>query len=240
LDRAAVSQEVEEVLARYPLLRAERDGSNIRILGTFTISDCGEEIDRFHIEMVLTEDYPKSLPKVWEVAGRIPRTADRHVYPRTGQACTMLPEQRWELWPSGSTLLMYVEGPMRNYFIGQAHVENGLPWPWGEWPHDFEGVLEYYKGLLKTQTFAQASSLLHAAGLPHLQGYNDCPCGSKKRTWHCHGDVLKNLRARMGPENAVQAHRDFVAAFQLELMYARQEQTVPARKARAEKQTAPT
>lgn len=210
MDRAEIRQEVEEVLARYPLLRAELNGHDIKIVGTFTISEGGQESDRFLVEIVLDADYPASLPMVWETGGRIPRTLDRHVYPHSGQACTLLPLQRWELWPSGASLLNYVDGPMRNYFISQALVENGDPWPFGEWGHGLEGVDQYYLGLLNIPAAAAIVPMLTAIADEDWKGHRDCPCGSRKRTRHCHGEHLRAIRMRMGTDHAKVAAKIYV------------------------------
>jgi hypothetical protein len=135
---------------------------------------------------------------------------ERHIFPDSGQACTLLLFQRWELWPVGAPLLKYVEGPMRNYFIGQALVENGDPWPFGEWGHGIEGVVQYFQELLSVAEAASIVPTLKAIATEDWKGHRDCPCGNGKRTRHCHGEVIRSLRERMGPEQATRAAVEFM------------------------------
>jgi len=208
MDRSGPNwREVDEVLAKYHLLHAEPHNGEIQVSGTFTISDGSDEIERYQIRILLRHDYPLSMPEVWEIGGRIPKTAERHVQPITGQACVMLPDQRWELWPVGRNLLHFVEGPIHSYFIGQALVERGEKWPAGEWAHDAFGVADYYAQLLKSPSLDATLNLLAAIGAPAIKGYIDCPCLSGKRLWHCHQGRVRDIRQRMGSAQALDARQ---------------------------------
>jgi hypothetical protein len=201
-------------LEKHRLLHAESQDGGIQISGTFATNDNNGEIDRYQVRIVLRHDYPSSMPDVWEIGGRIPRTADRHVYPSTGQSCVMIPDQRWELWPAGSTLMQFVDGPVRSYFIGQSLVEQGEKWPSGEWEHGIFGVADYYAELLRSPSLDATLKLLAAIGEPAIRGHIDCPCHSGKRMWHCHQERIRDVRKRMGSRQALDARQRLIAGYE--------------------------
>ena len=65
----------------------------------------------------------------------------------------LLPDERWRVWPPGTSLLTFLTGPVRSFFLAQSIVEEGEPWPFGQWAHGAKGVLQYYRELIKTLTY---------------------------------------------------------------------------------------
>lgn len=102
---ALFDKERAEVEAAYPNLHFHVVNDIVLVRGTFPIAFERKGLDGYLIEIELSRDYPKSIPIVRETGGRIPRTADRHMNPADGTACILLPDERWNVWPHGSTLL---------------------------------------------------------------------------------------------------------------------------------------
>jgi hypothetical protein len=208
------AREIGEVERKYAQLHSAIRGDETRIAGTLPIREGETELDRFAITIDLLANYPDSIPVVHEIGGRIPRVLDRHVIPSSGAACLLLPDQRWELWPKGSTLLSFVEGPVRSYFLGQALVERGNPWPFGEWAHGLRGKLDYYKSLVGTDDPRAICKFLECLQANKVKGHWDCPCMSGRRLRDCHFGLVKDLRARMPRGEAAQSLRQFVLILQ--------------------------
>jgi hypothetical protein len=209
-DPAGYARELAAVQQSYPQLHATIQGDDTHISGCFPIREDESEVDRFIISMDLRPTYPDSLPVVRELGGRIPHTLDRHVIPNLGVACVMVPDQRWELWPKGASLLAFLDGPLRNYFIGQALVERGEPWPFSEWAHGFQGRQEYYKGLLGTDDPRSICVYLDYLGKHKVKGHWNCPCLSGRRMRDCNFPLVKELRARMPRSEANRLLRDMI------------------------------
>lgn len=186
----------------HPELHFTVQNDQITIRGSISIKDGDSELDRFLIEIVLPNDYPASLPIVREVGGRIPKTLDRHVILSTGDACVLLPEERWRLWPRGSSLLAFIDGPLCNYFMGQSLVEHGEPWPFGEWAHGFQGVLDYYKATFGTDEAPKIRKYLDYLAAKKVKGHWDCPCESGKRLRECHMAFVTDLRTKISRADA--------------------------------------
>jgi hypothetical protein len=167
------------------------------VRGSIGIVHQGREIDRFRIEMRVPSEFPERWPKIWETAGRIPRTVARHVYPQDGSLCILLPHEAYFTLPSTLTLTEYLVGPVRTYFIGQCCVETGQEWPWGERSHGILGIDEFYQEILGTKDRRTIGKFLFLILENKFKGHWQCPCGSGKIMRRCHRDVIFSIRERI-------------------------------------------
>ncbi|MBZ4414680.1 hypothetical protein K8640_41340 [Myxococcus sp. XM-1-1-1] len=191
--------EIEAELApEYPTLHAVELDGHVRVRGSFPVRDGAQVLTWFQIDVALPPDFPRALPVVWETGGRIPRVAERHINsPGDGSACVVLPESFWLAQDEGEvSLLAFLRGPVHNYFLGQALVELGEPWPFGEWGHGVAGVREHYGQLLGTSAPARVMELLRYALSP-AKGHWPCPCGQPRRLRSCHGELVRTLKERV-------------------------------------------
>ena len=179
-----------------------RDGL-AEISGAFPVQGAaGEELDRYNVVIVLPETYPKDLPVVREVGGRIPWDPNFHVGPLTGEACIIFPDDRWRCFPEDSSLLDYLQKPLHNYFLSQTvHFETGK-WPFDEWAHGTNGILDYYRWLLNTDNNVTVCRFLYILGKLHLKKSWDCPCDSGKKIKKCCHAKLVDLRIKFPPSTA--------------------------------------
>ena len=182
-----------------------RDGSpSIKIAGVFPVMGThGEVIDRFHVRIEIPQGYPRELPIVRETGGRIPWIEDRHVN-SDGTACVMMPEERYRVWPHGSTLTDFLNGPLRNFFLGQLARERGEPWPFGEWSHGEAGFLEFVHSELGTTDRVHVMRYLAALSKSQPNFRLPCPCQSGKAIRDCCRSELIRLRRIIDPDRAKQ------------------------------------
>jgi hypothetical protein len=199
---ARFSKERSEVEAEYPELHFRIASEIVLVRGTFPVRFEGQVLDRYSVEVALGRDHPKSLPVVREVGGRIPWVADRHVN-TNGTACVLLPDERWKVWPDGSTILEFLNGPLRNFFLGQGLVEQGKPWPFGQWGHGVNGIREYYGELLRTNDVQVIRGYLECVAAKKIKGHWPCPCGSGKRLRDCHVETVRDLQQKIARRDAV-------------------------------------
>jgi len=130
---------------------------------------------------------------VRETGGRIPWIIDRHVLP-DGSACVCLPADYFLRHPGPFDLLAFLDGPVCGYFIGQALVEQGEPWPQGEWRHGNDGLNDWYREFLDGLSPRQLRAYLETLAVQELKGHLLCPCGSGRRLRSCHLPFLRLLR----------------------------------------------
>ena len=114
-----------------------------------------------------------------------------------GTACVLLPDERWRLWPVGSPLLKYLTGPLHSFFLAQTMVDEGLPWPFGQWAHGARGVFQFYRELLKTSDLRVMTTYLDYLAAKKVKGHWPCPCRNGKKLRDCHCDQVKDLREKI-------------------------------------------
>ena len=157
----------------------------------------GQVLDRYSIRIRFPDRYPDELPVVEEVGGRIPRTADRHVFTDSGACCVLLEETRWEVFRVGDSFRTFLEGPVQAYFLGQSLVERGEEWPFGEWSHGALGIAEYYAEILETTDLTTIRRFVNLLALSQAKGHHECFCGSGQRLRRCCRDVIAKWRSRI-------------------------------------------
>jgi hypothetical protein len=187
-----------EVSTKFPDLRIVLEQRAVHIRGSFPVMDDSEVLDRFQIDIALPSDFPDSTPVLREIGGRIPRHADRHVNQANGEACPIVPEE-WLMWPEHESILAFLGGPVRNFFLGQILVEAGFPWPFGERTHGVPGLFEAYGEMVGASDRKTILRYLDCLCKENLKGHWECPCGSGKRLRNCHWSDLQALREKISP-----------------------------------------
>jgi hypothetical protein len=204
-DPVLYDKEKSEVESHYPDLHFVIAGDFVRVSGTFAVLSDGQVLDRYTVEFQLARDHPKSPPIVREVGGRIPRHEDRHINPRDGTACVLLPDERWRVWPPGSSLLSFLTGPVHTFFLAQSLVDLGQPWPFEQLKHGAKGVFQYYSELLKTADFRVISTFLEYLAAKKIKGHWPCPCRNGKLLRHCHLNLVIDLREKICRRDAARS-----------------------------------
>jgi hypothetical protein len=190
---------LDGLVEQYPNLHLSRRSAEglIVLRGKFPITHAGREINRFFSEIEIPGNFPKAWPRVWETAGRIPHTLARHVNPADGTLCVVLPDEAFMRYAPTMTVLEYLNGPLRNFLIGQLCVDNGDPWPWGEHAHGFNGTVKYYADLLGVDDAITIGKILYVIWERRYKGHWRCPCGSGEIIRKCHGPTMRLIGERV-------------------------------------------
>jgi hypothetical protein len=189
--------------ADQPDLRLSIVDDAVQVRGSYAVHDGGVVLERYQVEIRFPRDYPKTVPVVEEIGGRIPRITDRHIS-GDGTACLLVPEE-W-LLARDQSFRALLDGPIRNFFLGQILVEAGKPWPFGERPHGYDGLIESYMELLAITDPARVIAYFDCLRRKALKGHFECPCGSEKRLRNCHRAELHALAKRIPPHIAQRAY----------------------------------
>lgn len=187
-----------ELAPGQPMLHVVTDGEGLKLRGSFVIEHEGRELDRFAVEIDLSPMRDGELPTVKEIGGRIPWTEDRHIN-SDGSACVCLPEDYFSNHPGPFDLPLYLDGPVRSFFLGQALVERGDPWPHGEWKHGAEGMAQWAQEFLAALSAERRRAYAKVLESRELKGHVTCPCGSGLRIRACHYRLIQRLRRVLTP-----------------------------------------
>jgi hypothetical protein len=205
----AINSLRQELSERYPDLTVSWDRNKLIVKGSFPIVYEGMVLTIYQIEIEWPSNNNK-VPILRETAGRIPWVTDRHMNPTNGEACLLVPEE-WLVRPSEEkTLLNFLDGPVRNFFIGQSLVDRGEPWPWGERPHGYSGLIEAYGEMLGIRDERAVCRCLDYLSRSDVKGHWDCYCGSGQKLRKCHIEALKSLRKEI-PQDVARSALDRLA-----------------------------
>jgi hypothetical protein len=183
--------------AGWPSLRlAVGDGQRV-IKGAFNVEHEGRFLAGFQIEILLDVKDVLGLPTVKEVGGRIPRVPERHINSADGSACLYLPEDLAVRCREPFDILGFLNGPVRAYFLGQAGVELGVPFPLGEWGHGAEGMKQLLTELLGFDDITTCIKVLDALSGKVVKGHWSCPCGSNRKLRDCHESHIRRLHGQL-------------------------------------------
>ena len=157
----------------------------------------GRELDNYSIEIQLPGDYPNGVPIIKETGGRLPRILDRHIL-SDGVACLFLRDERYKYYPQGSTIIDFIETPVKNFFLWQADYDlNEGKSNIGERGHGTKGIIEFYSEELKTDDLVVIKNFLSYLTKSEVKGHWDCYCGSGKKMRNCHFDILLQLKSKI-------------------------------------------
>lgn len=179
--------------------------------GDFLVRVDGCPDDRFAVRVEIDWRFPDMEPRVFETAGRIPRTADRHMYDGSGACCTGVYEE-WLVEVETPSVSSFLEGPVDRFLVGQTYfeltetVEGEGKWPFGERSHGVLGILEgcaIALGIdLDPDDITPLIDHLRLLERKSIKGHVRCPCGSGRRLRDCHSERMRRLQVEVPPRLA--------------------------------------
>lgn len=152
----------------------------------------GKFIDSYNIKIEVKDDYPNSLPLVYETAQRIPINIDWHIFP-DGHCCIVTPPEESLICKRGITLCEFISKHVLPYFHNQLFRElNG--YFLNERSHGNEGIKEFLFSKFETFDAEKISRyLLFIAKKNQPKRTSSCFCGSGRKFRKCHRTLFKEL-----------------------------------------------
>lgn len=165
----------------------------LEISGTcgFTVEVAGQRVEAaYELKMLLGEDFPKSVPVVWETEGTINRKFEHLM--SDDSLCLGAEVEILRRWRERPHLLSFVSDAVVPYLAAHAYWQEHGSFPLGALKHGPDGVLQYYGEYFGVSpTGAVWLVKLLAEGYVAMQR---CPCGTGKRVRDCHWTALESLR----------------------------------------------
>lgn len=177
--------------------------------GTFILTQEGRVVDRYEIEVRFPDDFPDDVPVVYEVGGRIPRGSSHWHVEGDGKCCLFVEEEFWREHPDGYTLLEFLDGPVKTFFVNNTHQERTGEPCFETRRHHQQGLFDFYKELLQTNDSREVFRYVDVLRRERLSASQRCPCGSGRKLKDCHQDWVEELRETIPPASAQRTWKRF-------------------------------
>ncbi|MFA6295081.1 MAG: SEC-C metal-binding domain-containing protein [Candidatus Paceibacterota bacterium] len=194
----------QDLEKKYQDLRILIEKNVVCLRGGFPIIHDGIELDRFQIEVKIPHDFPKSIPVVKELGGRVPLNNPLWHANADGTLCVIVPEE-WLINPQSNSISAFLDGPLRNFLISHALAEAGQKRPMGERSHGTQGLWEAYGEMVGCVEQVIIERYLKYLSKGNIKGHWDCPCGSGKKLRNCHRLKVVELQNIIPPSVAQSA-----------------------------------
>jgi len=192
---------VDDLLREQPGLRlAPSRNGVLKILGTLSFSAEKPGLERindsFEVEILVPKDFPRDLPIVTEIGGRIP--AKFHTND-DGGLCLGSPTRQSLAARAVPTLPNFVERCVIPYLYGFVYHSRYEKMPFGELAHGRKGLRDDFRSLFGVSTDSAATEMVRLAGMKKRPANKlSCPCGSGLRLGRCHNRRVNRLRSLLG------------------------------------------
>ncbi|MES2924491.1 MAG: hypothetical protein V4819_23265 [Verrucomicrobiota bacterium] len=148
--------------------------------------------DTFELCWDVISDFPRAIPLVFEVGGRIP--ANYHKLDN-GALCLGSPLRQRLILSTNPTLSGFVEALVIPYLYNRSYIERYQCLPLGELDHGLSGLIRDYQQLFGVVGSDECVRMLQLLGMKKRSANkNPCPCGSGRRVGRCHNRALNPLR----------------------------------------------
>ena len=191
MEKTGVIQEFERIKEKYPSLNLHPLDDNaweilgkLHFLGQFH-SERVEDV--YLIRIYVPSEYPRKLPRIWELGGRIPEEYHKFIDEALCLGTRLAVKIQFHSSPN---LLGFVEGSVIPYLFRYSYKLKYGEFPFDDRSHGIDGVIEHYKELFSTQDLIDVVKLLEILVHQAYQEEQQCPCLSGKTIGQCHGGVL--------------------------------------------------
>jgi len=192
---------LEELLLKYPGLRiCSATPRYVRLAGAlaFSAEAPGKELieDEYEIEIAIPERFPKWIPSVREMGGRISSTFHKL---DDGCLCLGSPTRLLLMLSESSSIISFVERCVIPYLYGHSFYEKHRIMPFGELLHRHQGISQDLASLFGIDREDVVPGFVRLASMKkRLANKQPCPCGSNRRLGQCHRLRVNKLRASLG------------------------------------------
>lgn len=188
---------LDELLDRHPGLsrRPSRSGELV-VAGTLDYRtehpSLGAIEDAFTIELRIPAVFPRVVPRVRELDGRVPADFHRVL---NGDLCLGSPLRLQLILSKNPTLVGFVGKCVVPYLVGFNVFERTGEMPFGELAHGNRGLFDEYKQIFGVRADSACVQFLHLLSLrKRVANKRPCPCGSGRRLGKCHNRQANSLR----------------------------------------------
>jgi len=160
-----------------------------------------ELIDSYHLEITVPGTFPRTIPKVKELDGKIPNDGNHHIN-YDGTLCLGSPIRLLQILSKKPNLLGFAENCLVPYLYAMTNkLNNGGEFIFSELEHGRQGLITDYKVLFGLNKREQVLRTLILLGMKrrHANKFK-CPCDCGKRFGQCNFhnkiNIFRSLASR--------------------------------------------
>lgn len=197
--------------------------SDLKIGGEYTFcatsNDVGEISDSFNLEVLVPFAFPKSLPMVFEIGGRIPRKGKFHVN-GDGSLCLGARLRILASISKHRSISCFSRNFITPFLYQVSHMlANGKRFPLGELAHGQPGELDDVIQMLGLKDRGEALIALKCLGMKRREANRLlCPCSCGKKLANCRFNrrlnSFRSLNSRSWYRGLLQAPREVAREIQ--------------------------
>lgn len=187
------SDQLELVGKEYPYLKIVSCGNKRILRGTIDLEDEHNiAFKTYCIEIHCSEKFPFNFPKVYEIGGEIPKSADWHVN-SDNSLCITEPLSELLYCKNGISINAFIKNHLIPHLVHQYYREK-----YGEYLQEYKhGIDGFIEGIAETMKSDNPLVWLEYLTYsvknitPQYKRNDLCHCGSNKKFKHCHHKVLE-------------------------------------------------
>jgi len=186
-------------------------GAGICLRGKFrfkaSVSGNDEIDDSYKLEIIVPDEFPRGLPEVKEIGGKIPRNGKFHVNP-DGTLCLGSPLRLLRNVHSSPSLAGFADKCLVPYLYAVSYkLMYGGDFVFGELAHGDQGIVDDYSVMLGLKEWPQVTQAIQLLGIKkRIANKRTCPCGCGKRLGACPFHHKLNEFRKMAPVSWFKAH----------------------------------
>lgn len=142
----------------------------------------------YNIEIIIPEDYPSSLPEVYETEQKLNKDYG-HINP-DGSLCLAVRLEMHRIFLKAPSLIGFMHNLVIPFFYSYKIWEDTGKFPFGESAHGVAGVLQYYEELFGSSDLLNLKIGMCLISRLGYRGHYKCLCGSGKNIRDCHQDEI--------------------------------------------------
>lgn len=182
---------ISDFIQHYPMFRLKPSLEKVLTIegtyeGILSYEQYGEVSISYKLSIQIPEDYPASLPMVFEVSNRIEKEPDNHVN-YDGSLCLGAPIRLKMVMQKNTSLACFFEKCILPYLYAVTlKINTGEPFVFGELAHGNAGLIEDFKSLFNLSEEKQVHHMLTLLSKNKKEANRlTCPCGCRKRLSTC-------------------------------------------------------
>lgn len=192
--KSSLLKDISSGIKKYPSLTLEFKDKQPIVKGSFPAHQNDLFIQRYDVTIGFPPNYPNYMPWVIETGGKIPRTADRHVFSIDNTLCFGNLTDLLRECKKGITFVWFLDNIL-NKHLCREYVRDKLGYYLdGERNHGQEGNWESYYDIFghddKKQILSELFRILENKDYPLNK---KCYCGSQKKYKRCHAQFEKRI-----------------------------------------------